>query len=191
MAENSLSPAFIKLYYSAAGRSHVATIPTKFFGTPVPGVAPNLTLHNGGSNTFTSFMAGYIAAWKVFFDTITTFDYADVWSQPTPEDDPVWIFTYASGAIGTSVTDFNVASELVMTFRTDQGGILRTYAMEQAEPSNVFVSYASMGSAAKAYADLVMAATSAAYGRDGGAPVACLGYKTKTNDVLRRKILTG
>jgi len=29
------------------------------------------------------------------------------------------------------------------------------------------------------------------YARDGGAPITCLGAKTKTNDVLRRKFLTG
>jgi len=191
MAINSLSPAFIRLYYSNSGRQHVSVLPTKFFGTPVPGTAPNVLIHSDGSNTFTAFMSVYINALDVFFDTITSFDYADIWSQPTPEDDPVWIYTYNSGAIGTSVTNLEIASQLAMSFRTSLGGVLRIYMMEQAEPVNQAVSYADMGVGAKAFADLVIGGSSAIYGRDGGKPVACLGYKTKTNDVLRRRILTG
>jgi hypothetical protein len=120
-----------------------------------------------------------------------TLDTADFWSQPTPEDDPVWIYSHSLDDDGTSAGSAITAQQQVFTFRTDLGGLYRFYIMEGAVLANLALSYAAMGADSKALADYILGATSWLYGRDGGEPLVSLGYKTKYNDVLRRRWVTG
>lgn len=192
MAINSLSPAFVKLYTVVAGHQHVMTIPTKFSGTPVPGEAPNLLAHNASSVGFASALDNLSTYAKVFLASADgAIDYAEAWSQPNPTDDPVWIYTYQISDDGTSVGATVVANQSVWTFRSANGGVFRLYLMETALAVNIALPYTQFESDKKALADYITSALSWIYARDNGAPVVCLGYKSKFNDVLRRKYLTG
>lgn len=191
MAQNSLSPAFIKLYYTNGVTEHVMTLPTKLGSGFAPGEDPNLVKHTDTTVLFSTYIASLKDSIRGCFHSGTTLDTAEIWSQPTPEDDPVWIYTVGITAAGTHGTANVVASQLVMTFRSDLGGLFRLYLMEQPVGVNQAVKYTAMSNPQLALANAITATSSAIYARDNGAPILCLGYKTKTNDVLRRRLLTG
>jgi len=191
MAINSLSPAFIKILYSNGSVQHKMVLPTKFDGAVTPGVNPNLLLHSSANNTFTSSMSSWGDLLKPCFGTGTVFNSAEVWSQPTPDDDPVWIYTYGMGQVGTHASANITAEQVVMTFRSDLGGLSRLYLMETPFAANVKVLYGAMANPLLAVANFVVGSSSWIWSRDNGKPILCLQYKTKYNDVLRRKLLTG
>lgn len=192
MAINSLSPAFVKVYTTVATHQHVMTIPTKFSGTPVPGEAPNLLAHNASSVGFSSALDNLSTYIKPFLASANgAVDYAEVWSQPAPEDDPVWIYTYQINDDGTSAGATVTANQSVWTFRSANGGVFRLYLMETALAVNIALPYSQFESDKKDLADYITSSLSWIYARDNGAPITCLGYKSKFNDVLRRKYLTG
>lgn len=191
MAINSLSPAFIVVRYTRSTVPHTSIIPTKFSGTPTPGSNPNLLNHFGVAVDFESAMAAWAILLQDMFSTAVTLDTAEVWSQPTPDDDPVWIFTTGLALTGTRSGTAVVAGQQVLTFRTHLGGLFRLYFMETPVPPNQVATYAGMANPELELANFVTGATSWLYGRDNGQPILTLGWKTKTNDVLRRKLLTG
>lgn len=191
MAINALSPAFVKMRYSLGTHQHTATFPTKFSGTPVPGDEPDLLTHANNARLFSLCVASVSNVLTPLMGSTMTIDFFDIWSQPTPADDPVWIYTFGADDDGTSAGPAITAQQQVFTFRTSLGGIYRLYLMEGAVTANLSLSYGAMGADSKSVADTVMEAAGWIYGRDGGAPVVSLGYKTKYNDVLRRNYLTG
>jgi len=167
------------------------TLPTKFQGTPSAGTSPNLRTHVDGSVGFATYIGGLVDLIKPLFGSTETFDDAEVWYQPTPDSDPIWIFTTSLGVAGTNTAEAVVASESVMTFRTSNGGLFRLYLMETCRPVNASLSPSQMSSAETALANALTGTASSIYGRDDGKPVVVLSLKTKFNDVLRRKLLTG
>lgn len=191
MAINDLSPGFVKIGYFRDSVPHTMVLPTKFDGAVTPGVNPNLLLHSSANNTFTSSLSAFNDLLEPMFGPTVTFNSAEVWSKPLPTDDPVWIYSYGMAGTGTNGGAAVTASQTVFTFRSDLGGLLRIYLMETSLVVNQRVSYASMANPYLAFATFVIGQTSWIYARDGGEPISCLQYKTKTNDVLRRRLLTG
>ena len=191
MAQNSLSPAFVKLFYSRTGVEHTMTIPTKFYTAPTVGESPSLLTHAGGQYPFDNAVDDLILYLKPLWANTMSFGHAEVWSQPTPEDDPLWIYTYAVGVAGTSANANVIASQIVMTFRSTLGGLFRLYGMEASYAVNQAFSLAGFDTALGNLSTYIIASASWVYARDNGKPITTLGAKTKTNDVLRRKLLTG
>jgi len=191
MAINSLSPAFIKFNYTRGTVKHKAVVPTKFSATPTAGVMPSLLTHVGGAQAFNLAVGDWGIFVRPLFGTTTTLDNAEVWYQPTPADDPIWIFTQGINLPGTSATANVPAEEVVMTFRSSNGGLFRNYFMESFLPANQVTTYGAMANPWLDYANWVIGSSGWMYARDNGKPVVCLGFKTKYNDVLRRRLLTG
>jgi len=191
MAKNSLSPGFVKMYYGRGGSQHVHTIPIKFHDAPVAGSDPLLLKHDASGTNFGFLVEEYADLFKALFAATETIDHAEVWSQPTPDDDPVWIFSDAISVAGTNGVATSVGSEAVMTFRTASGGLYRWYCMEPSLPPNQVYSPATFPAAYAAISDYLIGGDSWVYGRDNGKVAVPLSMKTKTNDVLRRLLLTG
>jgi hypothetical protein len=191
MAQNDLSPGFIRVNYSRLGARHTAVFPSKPAGVPVVGVNPTL-LNKGGTNQdFAGFMSAWAVYAKALFGAGMSLDNAEFWYKPLPTSDPIWIFTTAINIAGTSPSSNITAQQLVFTYRTTNGGLFRNYLMETVHPANQHVPASALAGPELAYVNFMIAAASVVYGRDNGGLALSLGFKTKYNDVLRRKFLTG
>lgn len=191
MAQNSLSPGYVKLFYKRDTVEHTMVIPTKFYTAPTPGSEPSLLTHAAGQYPFEDAVNDLCDFLLPISGTNMTFDSAEVWYQPTPADDPLWIFTVAIDKTGTFAGTAVNAGQLVMTFRSNAGGLYRLYLMESAIPVNQVGVPAEFTTAQTNLSNYVKDGPSWIYARDNGYPIVCLGFKTKTNDVLRRRLLTG
>jgi hypothetical protein len=136
----------------------------------------------------------YIAVLKTIYDADTTFVSAEFWSKPQPSDDPVWVFEHPIGVIGTVSGSVQLAGELVFSYRTAGGHLMKQYFMDfsDAIPLNVRTPLGSIGAGANAnIRDYTLGSTAWATGKDGFFPVAPLNYTSKMNDTLRRKEIFG
>lgn len=188
---NSLSPAFLKLFYTFSAITHVMTLPVIPNGAWTPGVEPDLLTYGGGSQSLSGCMSLLMPVIRPFFGTGTEFNRVEAWSKPTPESDPIWTYTETIGLAGSAASASANNLQGVVTFRTDAGGLFKLYMMEMQSGQNVNLRdpYPFTTTLATNLANMLQASTSFVYGRDGGKMVVPLYYTTKYNDALRKRRL--
>lgn len=191
MAHNSLAPAFVKLRYTQTGITHVQTIPVQPSGTPTVGTEPNLVPASGGPIALSQFATDYMAVFRPLFPTTTAIEGMEFWYKPTPEADPIWIYDHPINLAGSSAQAVVLMSQLVVTFRTALGGILKCYLMEVMNtiPMNNRTPGASLTGVVLAYSNYVKGSTTCFLGRDNAKPMVPIFQSTKTNDALRKRRL--
>lgn len=192
MAINSLSPAFIKLYYVAFGAEHVQVLPTKFSGAVVPGATPSVELHNGTSLDGADAVDAYSVVFAAWIRTTDSILRADFWSQPTPQDDPIFVSSAPLGIPGlVSATVQNQSVQSSITFRSAFGGLYRNIVVDQTLiPVNVRDDAPFSNASVQNYVNFLMnPAQSFVYARDGGKLISPIRLLTKTNDILRKRRL--
>jgi hypothetical protein len=118
-------------------------------------------------------------------ESITT---ASIWSQPTPEDDPVWVYETTLAINGTNATAVTPHMQRLFTWRTSLGGLMKTVMMDVPGTVNVRGT-PPYGGINATFATFFLGDANFVIGRDGGKPVAAIKYYTKTNDALRRKYI--
>jgi hypothetical protein len=184
----SLSPSFVKMTYTYSTRLHVATLPCRIVGTPEPGVEPELYYNDDTSDPFSDVVDYYADAIAPFINTGESIAGASVWSQPTPEDDPVWIYETTLGVAGTNASAVTPHMQRLFTWRTSLGHLMKTVLMDVPGTVNVrgVPPYSGINAT---FATFFLSGANFVIGRDGGKPVAAIKYYTKTNDALRRKYI--
>jgi len=191
MTVNSISPGWLKVSYFVGTHPHHQILPIKPI-TPVPGESDGFaTTKDGDTYSIPSWLEEqYYPAWQPLFSTAASINQVELWSKPTPDDDPIWIFTYSgAGIVGTAGGTAVAAGQLMLTYRSLGGGIFKQYFMETPYPVNV-VDPAPFSNAAQAgMADVITNNLSIVCARDNGFIGAELKSLTKTNDALRKKYL--
>lgn len=124
-----------------------------------------------------------------FFRATDSFDEAEVWSQPTPESDPVFVELIPIALVGTSPASTVPFSQAVLSLRTAAGGIGKVYMMEGTLPVNTHDPRPFSNVAVSDLANYLTGPGSIWYARDNSFPVLGLTLNTKTNDALRKKYL--
>jgi hypothetical protein len=195
MAQNSLSPGFVKLFYSVAGRPHKQILPVLPATVYEPGTLPSSVRFQLGDNiaqiTFAAAMDAYD---DILDDGLNTTDgnitLAEFWQQPLVTDDPQFVSVYEIGHAGASATATVPYSQRTTTFRTSLGGYYKNVVLDQVNPVNVEDAYPfAAGVALNLYNFLTDPTTNFIRGRDGGFIVSGINTVTKTNDALRKKYL--
>jgi len=191
MTVNSLSPAFMKLFYTGNGRGHVATIPITFSGGFTPGVLPSLLAKNGTAVAGDVAADGFAAIFTPFLNTGDEVSRVEYFSWPSPADDVIFIYAVDVAAAGESALAALEDSMLTMSFRTNLGGVLKFVILDAALSAvNVReIPPFTPGSRAIDAATAITDAFSCWKGRDGGYAIAGIALTTKTNDKLRRDTL--
>lgn len=194
MAINSLSPCFCKIFYTTGTRQHVMTIPLRAVdvATWTPGDSAEdteLTTKSGVAVTFAAFCDEFADNAKALLNTADGFTIAELYRQPTPEDDPTFITVYELGVAGTNAAARTPYGQYVMSFRTSNGGIYKIYVMECSAVPNQRDAYPFSGVTNIAFATYFTSNQCPIVGRDGGNIISPLRYTTKTNDALRKKQL--
>ena len=191
MSHNALSPAFVKLTYVVATRAHIATIPVNYTGSDAPGSSAssvNLTAPSGAV-TFAAFIDAYVAAIVDFFNTGASITMAELWKQPTPDDDPLFISVYTVGEAGTSASATVAASQANFSFRSATGGKAHLRFMETRYSINLRDDFPFGATERADFAIYVTSLDCPIIARDGGRLVVPIRFVTKTNDVLRKRQL--
>lgn len=191
MTVNSLSPGFVELHYSAdiSGRfhPHVATYPIIPSGAMTVGNVPNFITNDDNDDTATSLTNAWVDLFKVVFNSGFTFTRSDIYSQPNPEDDPLFIISIAHGDVGTSLSPTVALGQLSIHCRTELGGIARLNLMESVIAVNTQDSFPFANASLDALADYALSNVGWIRGRDGGKFSTVTRYTSKTNDALRKK----
>lgn len=187
MAINSLSPGFVNIYYTTATRTHKQTLPVIPDGVLTPGIMPDLLQYDGNPVDLDTAVNTYVDTIKGLFNTSTSFVFAELWSQPTPEDDPLFIFQVELGIVGTNAGTPVLYSQVSTTFRTHLGGLYRNVLLETIMATNLRDDFPFTNGTITALYNFLKGPTSFVYGRDGGKIVAAIRMMTKTNDMLRKR----
>lgn len=187
MAINDLAPGFIKLFYNSNGHNHVDTIPIRPSGTPVPGTMPNVL--DAGDNVVTALvgLTAYITAIKALYHTSASFVGYEVYTKAIGFD-PLFVFGDDLNIAGTSAVAAVPDGEVVITFRTAQGGVAKFYAMEGSTATNVRTA-ARTGAAGivGTLTTFFLGATNIRMGRDTAKIISGIYFTSKINDALRKK----
>jgi len=117
----------------------------------------------------------------------TTFDYAELWKYEDLSFDAEYRGSHTIALAGTSGSSHEPASQLIFTFRTGEGGIMRVNCMEHASVNNARVPYASLGAVAKAIADEITDDESVWLARDTSFPKICIAGSFGQNEALFRR----
>lgn len=192
MTINSLAPAFVKLFYNRTGliKQHVMTFSVHPTSSLVVSGNGSLDKSGGGADSFTNHIDALILLLKVITSHNMTFTHAELWSQPLVTDDPVFIYDYSLGVAGTDSAAHVVAEQLVITYRSTNGGLWRFYQMEGTAAVDI-VAFPPFSTAYANLSNYFLGADNFIRARDNGSPSSVISLKTKTNDALRRALITG
>lgn len=193
MTEFSSAPGFVKINYTISGITHHAKIHCFPVGDLVPGEEPNLSPKVGAPILFSTAVAAYVNVAKAMFFTDALFNDAEVWSQPTEDDDPIWIYTTSLAVAGTSVVATAVNRQVVLTLRTALGHLAKLYFMDVSGgfPNDTRETNPIANPVVDAIADYAIGASSWIIGKDNGSLVIPIAWQSKTSDALRKKRLFG
>jgi len=102
-------------------------------------------------------------------------NYAECWAYEPDTFDAIYISAYQIGEVGTNLDPTYPASQVVTTFRTQEGGIMRVTLMDTAQTPGVPILYGQLEQPFDDFADHFFLATKAYWvARDTSFPVACL-----------------
>lgn len=186
MAVHSLSPGFIELQYTYSNLLHKMRIPVTPATGWATGVQPDLVRKNGTNVAMNTAIDELIALLRPLFQNTTEFTKAEAWFYPTGAADPIWVWTYAIGLLGSNVGTNVVSSQMVVSFRSLVGGLAKIYLMEGVFTPNVRNSYPFGAGNLTNLTNYMIGGTSFWYARDNGALIVPIWSSSKTNDKLRK-----
>lgn len=185
MAQNSLYPGYVKLYYEASGHPHIHT-----FGITAPtgGLGTSTITNKGGTAVATATaIAAYVAALKTLYSASTNFRYWELFKMNNSEDPGVLIDTGSLNIPGTNATGSVLYGQTTMSYRSDTGGFGKLVLMETSQAVNTVVESPFAAGPYKTIADYIVSASGIVTARDNGFPMMVTKAIGKTNDALRKK----
>lgn len=190
MAENDIAPGFIKLFYNSNGHSHQAILPC-LYNPPSPAIGsdPVLAQKGGTTQAASAAVAAYVTAIKTMLPATGTFTGWEAYSKAAGLD-PVFLYGDDLAVVGTSGGSVQPNTQVVVSFRTGAGGVMKLYLMEGGQAANQRVAARTTAAAPfGAFITYILGNTNWVVGRDNGFPTFGLWVTTKVNDALRKKFV--
>lgn len=188
MAINDLSPAFARIYYTTLGNStHIMTLPCVPSGDLIPGEEPAVLTYSGTPMPFGDAVTAYLNVVKPLWPALTSFLFAEFWSKPTPNDDPLFIWQEELAIAGTGAGSSQAYVQVSVTFRTQYGGLFRNVFIEPNVTPNQRDDVPFGNATLTNLLNYLKGTNSWIYGRDGGKIIAGIRMLSKTNDQLRKR----
>lgn len=192
MANNTLYPGYVVLYYTWNGIEHKATLPCSgnLAGTQVPSSA-NIMQNNGVGISATQAVINYVNVMRVAFNAQTSIDRFELFSVASPTSSAEFVFSDDVGIVGSAAAPNVTAVQLVAIARTSKGGIAKPTYLECATAANSRFLSPSYGNSVplQNLSNWFKGDTGWVIGRDGGRIVQITKYVSKTNDLLRKRRL--
>lgn len=189
MTVNSLAPGYVVFNYTSNGRSHKQVLPVN----PVAPAGPSTLLRDssGASQAWTSFVADWVLLLKDCFNTGSSIDSAEMWTQASPTSVPILQDTTTIGVAGTSASADVQDEQTVLTFRTSNGSRMLVKLIEAIFPVDVVRSGPLYGGVTEwaAFASYLTGSSACVWSRGGAYATSSIKGVTKTNDSLRKKTI--
>jgi len=186
MPAHSLAPGFVEIHYTYSQLLHKMRLPVIPDASWAVGVEPSLVQKNGVSVDFSTAIDAFVTLLRPLFANTTEIIKADAWFYPVNAPDPIWVYSHPIGLLGTGVTANLLAGQMVISFRTILGGIMKLYLMEGSYTTNARNSYPFGAGNLTNLTNYMIGVTSWIYGRDNGALIVPMWATTKANDALRK-----
>lgn len=185
---NSLSPAFFRLEYHSAYGPHVQTVPTlEWLDVASTAAFGKFTNWSAGDVDALAMIEDFVDAMLPFYPDDVVYDRFTIYTQATPEDDPLPQTTSTfTGKVGTDDGgSWSKAVQRSLQMRTTNFGIAK-YTFLDAASGNNFDRIETAGADILAFINVVNADTNGFSGQDNGQPSAYLGVTTTLNERLRK-----
>jgi hypothetical protein len=183
---NALGPYFARIFYHSPQAPHTATLPTKTWSPD--GGAGNFATWDGGSISASVMVNALVDKVKALFPSDCSFDSYSIFSQPTPSDEPIPLFSEAvtTGTGTDSTGTWASATELIFIARSTNFGIAKLSLLD-AVTNGTFLPMLTLSGL---YSDIFAEWTDEGNGwaaRDNGRPATFLKMTTNINQALRKE----
>jgi len=193
MATNFPGPYVLKNFYSVGGREHVQQLNVQVQGTPDPGDGMDtitFLTKDGGSVAADVAIDAWIELMKTVLSTMDSSSWtrAELWKAQAGTFNLDFISTYTTGVAGTVATAVVIASEIIWTFRTANGGSMRVHVLDTP------YSYGDKDTPPFAYqnltdvADFVVSDDAWMYARDNSYAVSPVAFFPGQNEALFKEL---
>jgi len=197
MALNFPGPYEVRLFYTVTGTSaviqHEARYNIRVDPEPAPGDPfSSISVLRRDDSPFD--LDGEIDDWVVMMKalftnqgTATTIDFAELWKYEDESFDAEFVSTYPIAVAGTSATATSASGQVIVTFRTTNGGVMKLSFMETVISPGVVDTLPFANAALDTIADEVVAGTVPWMGRDNGYPFACIAAYPGQNEATFKR----
>lgn len=129
---NSIAPAYVQIEYHSLYAPHVMKIPIRGIENPT---APPLSLSAEAWDTTSvvidTMVDNLVTELVPRFPATASFDRWTVWSQPTPEDEPLFVGGASINSVGTAaVPGWSKATQETVSMRDTGGNLVKVTLMD-------------------------------------------------------------
>lgn len=196
MAVNFPGPYTVRIFYTVdvAGNGvlvHRQELNVRIQGTPEPGTAfGDIDVLRRDDTDWP--LDGEIDDWvallaDVYNSANTEFTHAELWKYDPLSFDANFVSTYPLAVVGTSGSGNAQAGQVIYTFRTQEGGIMKITLMEAAVAAGNPLGYSSISAAQQAIVDAVQYGSSPWLARDTSYPFAFIRQFGGQNEATFKK----
>jgi len=190
MAVNYPGPLVADITYVYSGITHHHQL--NFTSSSFPSAGDDIstigaTPRSGSDINILTAVNAYLDLVKPFFNTGISFGGLTIWKYAALSNDRTFITSASLTKSGTNASATQVASQLIYTFRTVGGGVLKLNYMETATVPGASVSRGSFTGSADALADFVESTDNWILARDNTYPIIGLAYHPGQNEALFKK----
>lgn len=197
MALNFPGPYEVRLFYTTnlitVPLQHQARYNVYVDGDPDPGTAfadIDVIRRDGSPFALDGEVDDWVDLMKGLYNStagIGVIDYAELWKYEPESFDASYISTYPIAVTGTSATAQSPYTQVIVTFRTNLGGIMKISFLETIITQGAVDTLPFANATLDAMADALVAGTVPWVGRDGGYPFACIAAYPGQNEALFKK----
>ncbi len=198
MTYNWPGPYGIRFFYTVtptgfAAIEHKLELQCRIEGTPNPGTDwANINILQKDNTPYalaTASAAVITALQPEFSSSDVTFDRVELWKYQDQSLNADFISADTVGLAGTAVLTTKVCTQSIMTFRTEEGGIMRVTLMEDIYSGTFPAGYADLSAETQAVIDYILASpgNQLFVGRDTSYPISFVRYNPSQNEAMFRK----
>lgn len=193
MAINYPGPYEVRIYYTVNTLVHSQRLNCRLASAPSPGDAfDDIDVLRRDDSPFSlkDEVDDWVALMLPLFSTAapSTIDYAELWAYEAESFDASFVSTYPIALTGTSGSSYQPASQYIITFRTEEGGIMKLSFMETIVVPGIRDTLPLASVAGDAIADAIVAGTVPWLARDTSYPFACIAaYPGQSEAVFKKR----
>lgn len=199
MATNFPGPYELRFFYStavsgAATLTHVQRLNCDVSGTPAPGEDPGavqITRRVASLDPAEDWMSFVAAEWanllKPYASSNMNIIRCELWKYAPESFEGEFVTVHPLAVAGTNGVAIVPASQVIHTFRTLEGGVLKINVMEASIAAGQQSPLSAAGSFQGALRDFVLSEANWILGRDTSYPFAAMTYAPGTNEALFKK----
>lgn len=190
MAANFPGPYELRFVYTNPPLVHTQRLNIDLTTDPAPGTTFDLLEAVPRVGTGYNLELGvdnWIIVLRNLLHTTVTINYVELWKYEPESFDATFISAYDVGLAGLAAASPVPAGQMIWTFRTLEGGVLRINVMEAARAPGSPVSYPALAATEKALVDFILADDNCFLGRDTSYPFAFMRLNPGQSEALFKR----